>query len=78
MPALKVGVTEIRVNLWVRNALENPAPKDGFTPNFSRHEANNTMLIYYVVKAPHWYAVQGSDTTMLPMAASLLVQLKTT
>ena len=24
-----------------------------------------------VIKAPHWYEVQVSDTTMLPMAASL-------
>ena len=26
------------------------------------------------IKVPHWYAVQVSDTTMLPRAASLLGQ----
>ena len=26
---------------------------------------------YHVIKAPHWYVVQGSDTTMMPKAASL-------
>ena len=29
------------------------------------------VLIYDVMKDSHWYAVQGSDTTMLPIAASL-------
>ena len=33
---------------------------------------NNT--IYNTIKDPHWYAVQGSDTTMLPIAASLFGQ----
>ena len=32
------------------------------------------MLIYNVMKAAHRYAVQGSDTTMMPIAASLLGQ----
>ena len=26
---------------------------------------------YNVIKDPHWYAVQGSDTTIMPIAASL-------
>ena len=30
--------------------------------------------IYNTIKDPHWYAVQGSDTTMLPIAASLFGQ----
>ncbi len=28
-----------------------------------------TRLIYNAIKAPQWYAVQGSDTTMMTMAA---------
>ena len=32
------------------------------------------MLIYYVRKVHKWYAVEGSDTTMMPMAASLFGQ----
>ena len=27
--------------------------------------------IYNTIKAPHWYNVQGSDTTMMTKAASL-------
>ncbi len=27
-------------------------------------------LSYNAIKDPQWYAVKGSDTTMLPMAAS--------
>ena len=26
---------------------------------------------YNTIKDPHWYNVQGSDTTMMPIAASL-------
>ena len=26
------------------------------------------------IKDPYWYTVQGSDTTMMPIAASLFVQ----
>ena len=28
-------------------------------------------FIYNTIKDPHWYAVQGSDTTMMTRAASL-------
>jgi len=29
------------------------------------------LVVYNAMKDPHWYAVQESDTRMLPMAASL-------
>ena len=29
------------------------------------------LFFYNAIKAPQWYTVQGSDTTMLPIAASL-------
>ena len=32
------------------------------------------VRIYNAIKAPHRYAVQGSDTTMIPIAASLFGQ----
>ena len=32
------------------------------------------MGSYNVIKDSHWYAVQGSDTTMMPIAASLPAQ----
>ena len=35
------------------------------------------QIIYCAIKAPQWYAVQGSDTTMMTIAASLFGQ-KTT
>ena len=28
-----------------------------------------------IIKDPHWYVVQGSDTTMMPIAASLPGQI---
>ena len=34
------------------------------------------QIIYSAIKAPQWYAVQGSDTTMMTIAASLFGQLK--
>jgi len=34
------------------------------------------ILIYNVMKDPHWYAVQGSDTTMMTMAASFAGTIK--
>ena len=34
------------------------------------------QIIYCAIKAPQWYAVQGSDTTMMTIAASLFGQLK--
>ena len=33
-------------------------------------------LTHNTIKDPHRYAVQGSDTTMMPMAASLFGQKK--
>ena len=35
------------------------------------HESIFSNYIYNTIKDPQWYAVQGSDTTMLPRAASL-------
>ena len=42
-------------------------------------QAGNLKAICRVqngMKAPHRYVVQGSDTTMLPIAASLFKQIK--
>ena len=36
--------------------------------NTINKEANNT--IYDAINDPQWYVVQGSDTTMMPIAAS--------
>ena len=36
--------------------------------NTINKEANNT--IYNAINDPQWYVVQGSDTTMMPIAAS--------
>ena len=33
--------------------------------------AVSTISIYNTIKDPQWYVVQGSDTTMMPIAASL-------
>ena len=40
--------------------------KKNQTPRIQPKEQN-------AMKAPQWYAVQGSDTTMMPIAASLFV-----
>jgi hypothetical protein len=34
-------------------------------------QRNRQNAIYNTIKDPHWYVVQGSDTTMMPRAASL-------
>ena len=32
---------------------------------------SDSDFLHNTIKDPHWYAVQGSDTTMMPRAASL-------
>ena len=38
---------------------------------FIAHGSGPQLIQYYAIKAPQWYAVQVSDTTMLIIAASL-------
>ena len=45
--------------------------KNCFLIIFRNTKRNFLVDIYNVIKAPHRYGVQVSDTTMLPKAASL-------
>ena len=54
----------------MKHSIEKPFSKKE-SNIISNQDLRSGAGIYNAIKAPQWYAVKGSDTTMLPKAASL-------